>query len=151
MVVLTEREDAEYWLNPNNAWVDPMMTLIATYESIRRGALTRQPDLIGAMLSALRVHFKGSADVEIIAQLVGQDTNTDPRPPLVSDGFIVWQLEGRELPLPAKNLSYTGAWTSWRGAMEELANAAIANVSEKIKSSTGDNQESDDGDQEMEA
>ena len=52
-VVLTEAEDAEYWANPGNAWVDPMMTLIATYEFIRRGALNRS-GVVTAMLPALR-------------------------------------------------------------------------------------------------
>ena len=39
-------------------------------------------------------------------------------PPIVSDGFAVWQEENLELPMPADKLSYSGAWTSWRGTIE---------------------------------
>jgi hypothetical protein len=132
-VVLTEAEDAEYWANPHNAWVDPMMTLIAAYEFIRRGALKR-PGVVTAMLPALRAHLDGVPDVEIIAKLAGRRHSVPDSPPIVSDGFAVWQGENLELPMPAEKLSYTGAWTSWRGTIEAQSERASISRSSRTGS-----------------
>ncbi len=95
------------------------MTLVAAYEFIRRGALAR-PDVISSMLPALSEHLVGVADVEIIAKVAGQNYIVPESPPIVSDGFAVCQDEDLQLgrPMPADKLSYSGAWTSWRGTIE---------------------------------
>ncbi len=135
-VVLTESEDAEYWANPLNAWVDPLMTLVAAYEFIRRGALARL-DVISSMLPVLRDHLVNVPDVEMIAELAGQNYYVPESPPIISDGFAVWQEEDLELPMPADKLSYSGAWTSWRGAIEAQLKRAIVSEPEAGTSSSG--------------
>jgi hypothetical protein len=142
--VVFGKDDARYWKNPSNAWIDPMMTLVATYESIRRGRLAK-PGGIQSMLPALREMLPDVPDVEIISSLAKRDGkgSKGPRirsktPPMIPDGFMVWQEEGVELPMPAEKLRYRGGWTSWQGAMEVTAameaTAAIARLSKISKS-----------------
>lgn len=100
-------------------WLDPIMSLIAAYDIVRRGLRSRYKDVLTEMIGNLRTYFDGIPDIEAIAKLAGLLYSVPQTPPLIFDGVLAFEEkdEGRLLPLSADRLDLSSPWTTWRGAV----------------------------------
>lgn len=99
-------------------WLDPIMSLIACYEIVRRGHVKQQLAKLKSVIQNLRKYFPGIPDTEVIARLIGLSSDIKDAPPLLMDGVLALDLEDN-LPLPASKLDYGSPWTAWRGAVSD--------------------------------
>jgi hypothetical protein len=111
--------NSEDWLRLSNSkWLDPILSVIAAYELIRRGTAWKSPEKLGTIIDNLRRHFHDLPDSEAIARLTGRPWEMPAGPPLLLDGFLALEDELRDrLPLPATHLNYAGPWTMWQNAV----------------------------------
>ncbi len=109
----------EDWIDlMNGEWLDPIMSVIAAYDVIRRGDPQQRLNM-DVVVNKLRRYFGGVPDIEVIARLLGQQWQPLKAAPLLLDGVLA--LEGSEedlLPLSLDKLDYSGPWTMWRGAVK---------------------------------
>lgn len=106
----------------NQKWSDPIMSLIAAYDLIRRGlGGTDGPgrrELLRAMVDNMRRFFSGIADVEAVAYLIGESQFIPPTPPLITDGVLAFDDDQEQRMmggLPPNRVDYGSSWTVWRG------------------------------------
>ncbi|MDX6404594.1 MAG: hypothetical protein QOH70_2049 [Blastocatellia bacterium] len=113
--------DPQQWFNVlYQKWLDPVMTLIASYELIRRGEFKgpSSQNLLDTMLGNLRTYFTGIPDIEAISKLTNQPWQMPLHPPLLLDGVLAFGTEtDRIVPLDPNKLDYGSPWTVWRGAV----------------------------------
>lgn len=102
-------------------WLDPVMSLIAAYDIIRRGQTDEERKWLKTVVKNLRKYFAGLPDAEAIAKLIGEQWTTPASPPLLLDGVLAFSEdeEQRFLPLAPHKLDYESQWTAWRGAVED--------------------------------
>jgi caspase domain-containing protein len=100
-------------------WLDPIMSLIAGYEIIRRGKLESQKENLKTVIGNLRNYFPGIPDTEVLARLIGLKAKLTGDPPLLMDGVLALE-DTENLTLPPSKLDYASPWTSWRGAVSEV-------------------------------
>ncbi|MEP7153375.1 MAG: hypothetical protein ABI856_16865, partial [Nitrospira sp.] len=105
-------------------WLDPIMSLIACYEIIRRGKVNSQKGTLKTVIRNLRTYFPGIPDTEVIANLIGLKANIMDKPPLLMDGVLSLEDAEQNLPLSESKLDYTSPWTAWRGAVNETVGLA---------------------------
>jgi hypothetical protein len=105
----------------NGKWLDPVMSLIAAYDAIRREGIGEARKRLTVMLANLRISFGGIPDIEAIAKLLKLDDASDsPAPPLLLEGMLYYdEAQKNKLPLPANKLDYGTPWTSWVDAVSE--------------------------------
>ncbi len=97
-------------------WLDPLMSLLACYEILRRGDENDKGTLRNVVLPNLRRYFGGLPDIAAIADQLDQPSALPHDPPLFREGLLVLpELEGA-LPLPSDRLDFHHIWTAWRGA-----------------------------------
>ena len=102
-------------------WLDPIMSLIACYEIIRRGKAESQRETLRVVIGNLKKYFPGIPDTEVIARSIGMKANRINEPPLLMDGVLALEDSEQSLPLSASKLDYASPWTAWRGAVSEAA------------------------------
>jgi hypothetical protein len=112
-----EKQDWEALLY--GKWLDPIMSLVACYEILRRGEAKSQSQILNTVIGNLRHYFAGIPDTELIARLVGLRAKKINEPPLLTDGVLALGESAKNLPLPASKLDYGSPWTVWRGAVSE--------------------------------
>jgi Caspase domain len=97
-------------------WLDPVMSLLACYEILRRGDEHDKGILRNEVLPNLNQYFAGIPDIAAIAEQLDQPYVISPHAPLFREGLLALpQLEGL-LPLPPDRLDFHHIWTAWRGA-----------------------------------
>ena len=124
-------EEARMWMElVYGKWLDPVMSLLAAYYFIRRGAAAADPKgngpeskmnrLLSVMLHNLREYFAGLPDIEAIGKLCKESWQLPTDPPLLLDGVLAFgESECKKmLPLPLGQLDFSGPWTAWRGAVK---------------------------------
>lgn len=94
-------------------WIDPIMTIVASCELIRRGKI----GMIPIVVRNLRRYFPGLADTEGIAKLAGLEWKLPASSPLFLECLQAFGSE-LELPLARGRLDYRSPWTVWRAADE---------------------------------
>jgi hypothetical protein len=115
-------------------WVDPIMSLIAAYELLRRG---ERGDLLREAIGNLRRWFADLPDVSVLAKLF--DPSATPSawppasPPILRDGLDALDDDTVMWPFPPARLSYDGPWTAWRRA---VAPPTEAPPPRRVKAST---------------
>jgi hypothetical protein len=106
-------------------WLDPIMSLIACYEMIRRGEATKEMNALKIVVGNLRKYFGGIPDIEVIAKLLGLKSAKTEAPPLLLDGVLALEdAASTLLPLPASKLDYNSPWTAWRAAVSDTESPA---------------------------
>jgi Caspase domain len=97
-------------------WLDPLMSLLACYEILRRGDENDKHTLRGVVLPNLNQYFAGIPDIAAIAAQLDQPYALPTFVPLFREGLLALpELEGA-LPLPSDRLDFHHIWTAWRGA-----------------------------------
>ncbi|HEX5736273.1 MAG TPA: caspase family protein [Blastocatellia bacterium] len=106
-------------------WLDPIMSLIACYEMIRRGEAKKEMNSLKIVIQNLRKYFGGIPDTEVIAKLLGLKAKKLDAPPLLLDGVLALEEAATKLlPLPASKLDYNSPWTAWRAAVSDTDSPA---------------------------
>jgi Caspase domain len=100
-------------------WLDPIMSLIACYEIIRRGKIESRCEDMRTVVGNLRTYFPGIPDIEVIARLAGLEADKIDAAPLLTDGLLLLEETEKHLRLPSSKLDYASPWTMWRGAVGE--------------------------------
>jgi hypothetical protein len=94
-------------------WLDPIVSLLAAYELIRRGTTQSIPEVV----RNLTTYFPDLPDTSALANLSGAGPMVFKGPPLFLDGLRAFPGIEQQLPLPAGNIDFTSPWTAWRGAV----------------------------------
>ena len=103
--------DFQLWTElVHGKWVDPIMSLLAVYESIRRGVVADFD--LDVVLDNLDNHFWGMADVEYARAIAYGTTVLVDHPPLVMEGAVGLGLQEYR-GMPATHFDYSGPWTGW--------------------------------------
>ncbi|HEX3254000.1 MAG TPA: caspase family protein [Pyrinomonadaceae bacterium] len=110
-------------------WLDPIMSLIACYEIIRRGQVNEQSNLLKVVIGNLRRYFAGIPDTEVIAHQLGMGATIPNEAPLLMDGVLALDHPEDCLPLSVSRLDYSSPWTTWRGAVSDDTRAAAKTAS----------------------
>jgi hypothetical protein len=96
-------------------WLDPVMSLLASYEVLRRGDDGIKSTLSNVIVPNLERFFPGIPDTAAIAVSLGMDRPQPSAPPLFRDGLLAFPDWEDTLPLPAGRLEFGYIWTTWRG------------------------------------
>ncbi len=106
-------------------WSEPIMSLIAAYDLIRRGLVGQNGEsrrtLLQTMVGNLRLFFPGIPDEEAVARLIGDVSLLPVSPPLFTDGVLAFDdnqevvMMGGLGGLPPDKVDYSSPWTLWRG------------------------------------
>src|SRR6185436_2683284 len=91
-------------------WLDPIMSLIACYELIRRGR--KHEASLPIVLKNLRKYFPGLADTEAVARLAGHAWTMPAGVPIFLDGAMTMP-ELLEEQRGTQVLDYRAPWTMW--------------------------------------
>lgn len=109
------------WLNLlYGKWLDPVMSLIACYELIRRGR--KEEASLPTVLGNLREYFPGLADTEAIARLAGHPWTMPAGVPIFLDGAMAMP-ELLEEERGTQVLDYRAPWTMWIGPLKTARHA----------------------------
>ena len=117
--------DAQMWDEMlKQKWLDPVMSLIAAYDIIRRGQAGAERQWLKTVVKNLRKYFAGLPDAEAIAKLIGEPWTMPASPPLLLDGVLAFgeDEEQQFIPFASHKLDYESPWTAWRGAVEDAGN-----------------------------
>lgn len=93
---------------------DPLMSVIAGYELVRRG----QTDRLRKEIEYLHKLPSDIPDVDAIVMLSGDEQEQLSRPPLFLDGLLAIPSYQELLPLDSNRLDFRGPWTAWRSAVK---------------------------------
>ncbi|MEN3325391.1 MAG: hypothetical protein V7638_198 [Acidobacteriota bacterium] len=114
-------------------WLDPIMSLIACYEIIRRGKAKEQAELLNVVMKNLRLYFAGIPDIDVIARLLEMQAATTTEAPLLMDGVLALEDAELSLPLPESKLDYSSPWTAWRGAVTDDSDPAASTAANPME------------------
>jgi hypothetical protein len=127
-----EAADAEQkkWWNDllHGKWLDPIMSLVAAYEIVRRGDAQLKNDLRTVVVPNLEKYFAGIPDIAAIARAVGLKRPLPASPPLFTEGLLLNPDWEDALKLGAGRLDYANLWSTWRGAAAKAVATAHARV-----------------------
>lgn len=111
----TTREDRDTWDELlYGKWIDPVMSLLACYEIIRRGNQQTKDMVRQTVVPNLREYFPGLADTEAIAELLNVPSARPASAPLFREGLLAFPDWEDALPLRADDLDFNYIWTTWR-------------------------------------
>jgi Caspase domain len=96
-------------------WLDPVMSLLACYEILRRGDENDKAILRNEVLPNLNQYFAGIPDIAAIAEQLDQPYVISPHAPLFREGLLALPELEDLLPLPSDRLDFHHIWTAWRG------------------------------------
>ena len=117
---LLTKADVQTWdMLFHQKWLDPVMSLIAAYDLLRRGRAVEMHGWLEEVIGNLRKYFHGLPDTEALAKLIGMNWRMPDAAPLMLDGVLAFS-EGQEqhfLHLSPDKLDYESPWTSWHGAV----------------------------------
>jgi hypothetical protein len=94
-------------------WLDPVMSLIACYEILRRGNDWPKQTLIDEVIPNLERYFPGIPDTACIAEMLGLSRPMPVDPPLFTEGLAAFPDLEDSLRPSARYLDYGSVWTSW--------------------------------------
>lgn len=97
-------------------WLDPVVSLMACYELLRRG--TMQEGSLREVLRNLRLYFPELADTEAIARIARMPWTPPPGMPMFLDGAMAMP-ETLEERRGTQVLDYRAPWTMWIGPMRK--------------------------------
>jgi hypothetical protein len=95
-------------------WFDPIMSIMASYELLRRG----RRDQFDKLLISLKQLSPGLPDIQAIEKLAGHRSQMPKAVPIFLDGLLAFDNYHNLLPLSEHHLDFHGPWTSWRGAVK---------------------------------
>ncbi len=101
-------------------WFDPIMSVIAAYEIIRRGRAKEVG--LDEMVENLRRYFPGLPDTEAIARSLKLPGKIPQAAPLLLESVMAFTKleETRIFQLNPRLLDFDGIWTTWRGAVNDI-------------------------------
>jgi len=108
-------------------WLDPVVSLIAANDLIRRGALNpknelnaRFGELLPVMVENYRTCFHAIPDVEALAKTVGQPWAVPQATPLLADSVASFSIEQQHtfMPFPNDCRHFGTPWVAWVGAVQ---------------------------------
>ena len=108
---------SDYFWNEllHGKWLDPVISLIACYQLIRRGE--QEKAFLPEVLHNLRAYFPGLADTEAIARMAGKPSTPQKGTPMILDGALALPehlVEERD----GQVLDYRAPWTMWVGRIK---------------------------------
>jgi len=96
-------------------WIDPVMSLLACYEILRRGRDDKKNMLRQIVVPNLDTWFPGIPDTAAIAAMLDLPRTTPEGVPLFREGLLAFPDWEDQLPLSADRLDFESIWTMWRG------------------------------------
>lgn len=112
----TESDDQTLWRELLlGKWLDPVMSLLACYEILRRGRDHHKQDLRTVVIPNLETWFPGLPDTAAIATMLDLPRPEPTGPPLFREGLLAFEDWDEHLPIPADRLDFAHIWTMWRG------------------------------------
>jgi Caspase domain len=109
-------EDRNTWMELlYGKWIDPIMSLLACYEIVRRGNEANKQMLRGTVVPNLEQYFAGIPDIAAIATLLDLPRPMPGGAPIFRDGLLAYPAWEDFLPMPANDLDFNYIWTAWRG------------------------------------
>jgi hypothetical protein len=110
-----EPEDHSMWNELlHGKWIDPVMSLLAGYEILRRGDDNDKQVLRDIVVPNLEQDFAGVPDIAAIADSLGLERPMPAAAPLFREGLLAFPDWDDHLPLPADRLDFDYMWTTWR-------------------------------------
>jgi hypothetical protein len=116
----------------DSKWLDPIGSIIAANDLLRRGVLNPNSPLaelrgkLSEMVRNLREYFGGVADIEAIAKAIGEPCVVPSDPPLLADSVTGFSLseQKRFMPFPNELRRRGTPWVAWNGAVKSYFPAA---------------------------
>jgi len=109
-------EDQEIWdYLLYGKWLDPIMSLLACYEILRRGDEQLKSELRYTVIGNLDKYFPGLPDTDAIASNLGLARRRPAAPPLFREGLLAFPEWEDHLPISSSKLDFNYTWTTWRG------------------------------------
>jgi hypothetical protein len=107
-------------------WLDPVASLIAANDLLRRGVTGARPDLAGyrrvleTMVVNFRLYFEGIPDAEALAKATGAPWKLPTAPPLLADSLTAFNREEQQAFMPFSNdrRQFGIPWVAWVGAVK---------------------------------
>jgi len=107
-------------------WLDPVASLIAANDLLRRGVLGGRPDLarykhvLPVMVANFRRFFGEIPDVEAVAKAIAADWKLPTAPPMLADSLTAFNLEEQKAFMPFSNdrRHFGTPWVAWVGAVK---------------------------------
>ena len=95
-------------------WLDPVMSLLACYEILRRGNEQLKLGLRYTVIPNLDRYFPGLPDTDAIAVSLGLNRKMPAAPPLFREGLLAFPEWEDKLPINSDQLDFNYIWTTWR-------------------------------------
>jgi hypothetical protein len=108
-------------------WLDPIASLIAANDLLRRGVLHGdRPDLAGfkrafpVMVAKLRKFFGEIPDVVVLDKAIGDPSKPPAAPPILADSLTAFNLDEQKAFMPFSNdlRHFSTPWVTWVGAVK---------------------------------
>jgi hypothetical protein len=125
-----DQETREHYRNLiYSKWLDPVGSLIAASDLLKRGVLNPQLDrhsplfefrsVLPGMVRNLRWYFGGISDVEAIARAIGEDWRVPTAPPLLAYSAAGFRIDEQQAFMPFENRfrKHDTSWLAWTGAV----------------------------------
>jgi hypothetical protein len=99
-------------------WTDPILSVVALYEMIRRGAIMKAPTSAQSVLNGLARYFPEIPDVAVLNHLVNKSPELPASTPLFLQGVLSSPEANEAMALPSDRLDFNSVWTTWRDAVK---------------------------------
>jgi len=107
-------------------WLDPVASLLAANDLLRRGVLGDRPELaefkgvLPRMVADLRSFFGDLPDVEALAKAIGAKWKLPVAPPMIADSLTAFNLEDQKsfMPYSSDRRHFGTPWVAWIGAVK---------------------------------
>jgi hypothetical protein len=106
-------------------WLDPIASLIAANDLLRRGVLNPKSPrsqfrgVLPVMVQNLRTYFGQVPDVEALAKSIGEPYTVPAAPPLLADSLAAFRLDEQQqfMPFPNDVRHFGTPWVAWVNAV----------------------------------
>src|SRR5262249_43207595 len=113
----TNDEDRMMWMELlYGKWIDPLMSLLACYEILRRGDAANKQMVCDTVVPNLEQYFPGIPDTAAISTLLERPRPMPVTAPVFREGLLTYPDWEDRLPMPADALDFNYIWTAWRGS-----------------------------------
>jgi hypothetical protein len=107
-------------------WLDPIASLMAAHDLLRRGVMVDQPQtsefrrILVAMVESYRRVFGPMPDSEALARLTGTEWALPEAPPILADSLTAFNQEEQEAFMPFSNdkRHFGTPWVAWINAVK---------------------------------
>jgi hypothetical protein len=125
-VVVTKHDELLWNILFYGKWLDPLMSLLAAYDVLRRSTA---PDDFATIVHNLRTYFPNIPDTEVVAKMAGLPSSIPQGTPLFLDGALAMpDFAPEELSGTRQVLDYRTPWTMWTGKAHAIAKAVAASA-----------------------